>query len=108
MPMTTQAKSEQSDLPDNIEQLIEQHVELLVAERLDALVKERVAQAMKRDPAKRKVAIIASKRTLDMPYIPLILATTAAAMDADARIFLTFYGLNLLKKRAPAKLQLPP
>jgi hypothetical protein len=32
-----------------------------VAERLDALVKERVAQAMKRDPAKRKVAIIASK-----------------------------------------------
>ncbi len=81
--MTTQAKPEQSNLPDDIEQLIEQRVESLVAEHLDALVKERVAQAMKRDPAKRKVAIIASKGTLDMAYIPLILATTAAAMVAD-------------------------
>ena len=60
MPMTTHAKPEQSDLPDNIGQLIEQRVESLVAERLDALVKERVALARKRDPAKRKVAIIAS------------------------------------------------
>ena len=103
--MTTQAKPERSDLPDNIEQLIEQRVESLVAERLDALVKERVAQAMKRDPAKRKVAIIASKGTLDMAYVPLILATTAAAMDADARIYFTFYSLNLLKKGGPEKLQ---
>ena len=64
--MTTLAKPEQSDLPDKIEQLIEQRVESLVAERIHALVKESVAQAMNRDPAKRKVAIIASKGTLDM------------------------------------------
>jgi peroxiredoxin family protein len=106
--MTTHAKPEQSNLPDNFEQLIEQCVESLVAGRLDALVKERVAQAMKRDPAKRRVAIIASKGTLDMAYPPLILATTAAAMDADARIFFTFYGLNLLKKGGPEKLQVAP
>ncbi len=106
--MTTQTKPEQSDLPDNLEQLIEQRVETLVAERLDALVIERVAQAVKRDPAKRKVAIIASKGTLDMAYPPLILATTAAAMDADARIYFTFYGLNLLKKGGPEKLQVAP
>ena len=103
--MTTQVKP---DLPDNIEQLIEQRIQLLVDGRLEALVKERVAQAMKRDPAKRKVAIIASKGTLDMAYIPLILATTAAAMDLDARIFFTFYGLNLLKKGGPEKLQIVP
>jgi len=106
--MTTQVKPGQLDLPDKIEQLIEQRVESVVAERLDALVKDRVAQALKRDPAKRKVAIIASKGTLDMAYPPLILATTAAAMDADARIFFTFYGLNLLKKGGPEKLQVAP
>jgi peroxiredoxin family protein len=106
--MTTEMKPEQSDLLDNIEQVIEQRVESLLADRLDALVKERIAQAMKRDPAKRKVAIIASKGTLDMAYPPLILATTAAAMDADARIYFTFYGLNLLKKGGPEKLQVAP
>jgi hypothetical protein len=66
MPVTALAKPELSDLPDKIEQLIEQHVESLVAERIHALVKESVAQSMNRDPAKRKVAIIASKGTLDM------------------------------------------
>ena len=106
--MTTQMKPEQSNLPDNLEQLIDQRIESVVNGRLDALVRERVAQAMKRDPAKRKVAIIASKGTLDMAYPPLILATTAAAMDADARIFFTFYGLNLLKKGGPEKLQVAP
>ncbi len=106
--MTIHTKPQQSDLPDNLEQLIEQRIESVLTERLEALVKERVAQAMKRDPAKRKVAIIASKGTLDMAYPPLILATTAAAMDADARIYFTFYGLNLLKKGGPEKLQVAP
>src|SRR5260370_8192941 len=99
--MRRRAKQEGSELRDNSGQVIGRPGESLVAERLDALVKERVGQAMKRDPAKRKVAIIASKGTLDMAYIPLILATTAAAMDADARIFFTFYALNLLQKGGP-------
>lgn len=43
--MTTHSKREQSGLPLDIEQLIEQRVEALVAERLDTMVKERVAQA---------------------------------------------------------------
>ncbi|GAC1448680.1 MAG: DsrE/DsrF/DrsH-like family protein [Ktedonobacteraceae bacterium] len=106
--MSTHAKQEQSGLPENIEQLIEKRVEALVAARLDTLVKERVAQALKRDPAKRKVAIIASKGTLDMAYPPLILATTAAAMDAEVQIFFTFYGLNILKRGGPEKLQVAP
>ncbi len=106
--MTTDAREESLILSPTLEQLIDQRVENLVAQRLDALVKERVAQAMKRDPAKRKVAIIASKGTLDMAYPPLILATTAAAMDAQAQIFFTFYGLNILKKQGAEKLQVAP
>jgi peroxiredoxin family protein len=106
--MTTHTKQEQSDLPVDIEQLIEQRVEAIVAERLETLVKERIAQALKRDPARRKVAIIASKGTLDMAYPPLILATTAAAMDAEASVFFTFYGLDILKKGGQDKLQVAP
>ncbi len=50
--------------------------------------------------AKRKsMAIIASKGTLDWAYPPFILASTAAAMDMDVKIFFTFYGLPLLKKK---------
>ncbi len=105
--MTTDA-SEPFTVSPEMEQWLDQRVEKLLAERMDALVKERIAQAMKRDPAKRKVAIIASKGTLDMAYPPLILATTAAAMDADVRIFFTFYGLNILKKHGANKLQVAP
>ncbi len=53
--------------------------------------------------AKRKsMAIIASKGTLDWAYPPFILASTAAAMDMDVKIFFTFYGLPLLKKKIKA------
>jgi peroxiredoxin family protein len=106
--MSTHTKQEQSGLPENIELLIDQRVEALVKERLETLVKERVAQALKRDPARRKVAIIASKGTLDMAYPPLFLATTAAAMDAEVQIFFTLYGLNILKRGGPEKLQVAP
>jgi peroxiredoxin family protein len=94
--------------PSDLDRLIEERVDALVAQRLDALVKERVQRALQRDPAKRKVAIIASKGTLDMAYPPLILATTAAAMDAEAQIFFTFYGLNILKKGGPKRLKVAP
>jgi peroxiredoxin family protein len=46
----------------------------------------------------KKMAIIASKGTLDMAYPPLILATTAAALGYEVKIFFTFYGLQLLRK----------
>ena len=46
----------------------------------------------------KKMAIIATKGTLDMAYPPLILASTAAAMGYEVQIFFTFYGLQLLKK----------
>ena len=46
----------------------------------------------------KKLAIIASKGTLDMAYPPFILASTAAALGYEVCVFFTFYGLQLLRK----------
>lgn len=46
----------------------------------------------------KKLAIIATKGTLDWGYPPFILASTAAALGYDTEVFFTFYGLQLLKK----------
>ena len=48
--------------------------------------------------SRKKLAIIATKGTLDMAYPPFILASTAAALDYEVQIFFTFYGLTLLRK----------
>ena len=48
--------------------------------------------------ADKKLAIIATKGTLDWAYPPFILASTAAALGYQVQIFFTFYGLQLLKK----------
>jgi peroxiredoxin family protein len=56
----------------------------------------------------KRLAIIAGHGTLDAAYPPLILATAAAAMDMDAAIFFTFYGLEILKKGKADKLQVSP
>jgi peroxiredoxin family protein len=58
--------------------------------------------------ANKKMTVIASKGTLDMSYPPLILATTAAAMDVDTTIFFTFYGLEIIKKDNAEKLMVSP
>ncbi len=47
----------------------------------------------------KKLAIIATKGTLDWAYPPFILASTAAALGYETQIFFTFYGLNLLRKK---------
>ena len=47
----------------------------------------------------KKLAIIATKGTLDWAYPPLILASTAAALGYETQIFFTFYGLRLLEKK---------
>ena len=46
----------------------------------------------------KKMAIIATKGALDMAYPPLILASTAAALGWEVKVFFTFYGLQLLRK----------
>jgi peroxiredoxin family protein len=55
-----------------------------------------------------RIAIIAGHGTLDAAYPPLILATAAAAMEMEAAIFFTFYGLEILKKGKADHLKVAP
>lgn len=60
------------------------------------------------DKKKKRMAIIASKGTLDMAYPPLILASTAAAMDVEVMIFFTFYGVDIVNKKKNSSLKVAP
>ena len=63
---------------------------------------------MKMSEKKKRLAIIASKADIPGAYPPLILASTAAAMDYEVSIFFTFFGLNMLKKKKLKKLKITP
>jgi peroxiredoxin family protein len=60
------------------------------------------------EQSSNRLAIIAVHGTLDMAYPPLILATAALAMDMQAAIFFTFYGLEIIKKGNADKLKVAP
>lgn len=60
------------------------------------------------EQSSNRLAIIAVHGTLDMAYPPLILATAALAMDMEAAIFFTFYGLEIIKKGNADKLKVAP
>ncbi len=85
--------------------LTSEELERMVRERVDAYLKEKEAEKEQKIP---KLAIIATKGTLDMAYPPLILATTAAALGWDVGIFFTFYGLNIIHKDKSKHLQVAP
>ena len=53
--------------------------------------------------SEKKLAIIATKGSLDWAYPPLILGSTAAALGYEVEIFCTFYGLQLLRKKMDLK-----
>jgi len=55
-----------------------------------------------------RLAIIATKGTLDMAYPPLILASTAASLGIETAIFFTFYGLNVIHKKKMNELKIAP
>ena len=56
----------------------------------------------------KRMAIIASKGSLDMAHPPLIMASTAAAMDVETMIFYTFYGVDIVNKHKFANLKVAP
>jgi peroxiredoxin family protein len=77
-----------------------------LAARVDEL-EEQLAEATADDgDDTRKMAIIATKGTLDMAYPPLILASTAAAFDYDVTVFHTFWGLDILHEERSAELKM--
>ncbi|MBA4375894.1 MAG: hypothetical protein C0401_06950 [Anaerolinea sp.] len=52
----------------------------------------------------RKLAIIASKGSLDMAYPPLILANAARMSGVEVDVFFTFWGLDIITKKKMNKL----
>lgn len=57
------------------------------------------------DTKPRRLAVVASKGTLDQAYPPLILASTAASLGWEAGVYFTFYGLDILHKKRFRKLK---
>jgi peroxiredoxin family protein len=51
----------------------------------------------------KRLAIIATKGSLDWAYPPFILSSTAAALGYEVQIFCTFYALQLLRKKMDLK-----
>jgi len=56
---------------------------------------------------KKKLAMIVESGTLDKLYCAFILASTAVAMDIEAHLYFTFFGLTMLRKGAMEKAGLP-
>lgn len=55
----------------------------------------------------RKLAIVVQGGTLDKLYCAFILASTAVAIDMEAHLYFTFWGLSMLVKGAMEKAGLP-
>lgn len=95
-----------------LDQLVAAKVKELAEHRLEAMVREQVKAAIEAEARQRarpkRLAIVSSKGTLDAAYPPLILATTAAALDMEAGVFFTFFGLHILKKKELEHLKFVP
>ncbi len=57
---------------------------------------------------RRRLALVASKGSLDMAYPPLILASTAVAMGWEVAVFFTFYGLDIINRHKLPHLKVAP
>lgn len=68
-----------------------------------AVLRQPVAEPERR----RRLAMVASKGTLDAAYPPLILAASAASLGWEVGIFFTFYGLDILHRRRHKRLRVP-
>ncbi len=63
------------------------------------------AEQKPEDNSPRRLALVASKGTLDQAYPPMILATTAASLGWEVGIYFTFYGLDILHQDRFEKLK---
>ena len=83
--------------------------------QIQQYVDQRVQEALKNaglvpgaPPRRNRMAIVASKGTMDMAYMPLILGSTAGAMDMEVAVFFTFYGLQIIHKKNNKNLKVAP
>jgi peroxiredoxin family protein len=56
--------------------------------------------------APRKLALVASKGSLDMAYPPLILANAALMSGIETHVFFTFWGLDIITKAKQEKIKI--
>jgi peroxiredoxin family protein len=80
-------------------------VRQMVRSAVDEYLAEKQAE---KDAKPKKMALIATKGTLDMAYPPLILATTAASLGWEVGIFFTFYGLTIIHKDKGKHMKVAP
>lgn len=70
-----------------------------IQQMVSDLVAKKLAEIQEEEKYKpKKLALIASKGSLDWAYPPFILASAAVSMGWDVGVFFTFYGLKLLLK----------
>ncbi len=105
-PVNSREQETMELLEGRLKELVNERVDALVAQRLEQLVARQIAESeVKRT---KRLAIVVSKGTLEAAYEGLILGTTAAAMDIEAGIFFTFFGLHILKRGAADRLRIVP
>ena len=63
------------------------------------------AESLPEEGGPKRLALVASKGTLDQAYPPMILATTAASLGWEVGIYFTFYGLDILHQDRFEKLK---
>jgi peroxiredoxin family protein len=93
-------------LESRIDEIVARKFAELVEANQKSLVAAKAAAAPQRK--RRRLALVASKGTLDMAYPPLILASTAGSMGWEVGLFFTFYGLDIINKKRNRHLQVAP
>ena len=94
-------------LDKSLNDLIEAKVKEILDQRVEALVVEKLKKE-KETRRKRLAIAVVSKGTIETAYAALILATTAAALDMEAGVYFSFFGLNILKKGNQDSLKVVP
>lgn len=97
-------------LSPEIQARIDEAVAAKFAELVEGQFRELTQPRSQERPDKkgRRLAIVASKGTLDMAYPPLILASSAAAMGWEVGVFFTFYGLDIINTKKNKSLAVAP
>lgn len=84
-------------------------IQKYIDERVEQRVAQILAQREHNENARpKRLALVASKGTLDMAYPPLILASTAVSLGWEVGVFFTFYGLDIVNKNKLPALKVAP
>ena len=106
--MATETSTLDPAIEARINELVNARVNDALKEQFASLTSNPVAKKSEERTGPKRLALVASKGSLDMAYPPLILATSAAAMGWEVGIFFTFYGLDILNRNKVGNLKVAP